>query len=206
VQSGEGHHTFPPDRARHQGKLTPAFHLLAQRMTGWGGLLCPGSASQFAPLSPRVLGVSAITPVFTMQVALTIISSSPHMAAFTIPPSVVPRTTRNCGGGETPSLPSFPGGPAGPCGPGEPAIPAGPGSPLSPLSPFSPFTPQPVRAKADSSAQTIIAARFMSGTHTKANGNSRSGVRVPAVFVGPAQSQNINEFTQASTARYGLWH
>jgi hypothetical protein len=134
----------------------PRSYRLAQRVTACGGLLCPGRASQLAPLSPRVLGVSAISPAFIIQVALTMTSSAAHMAGFTIPPSAAPLTTRNCGGGDTPSLPSFPGGPGGPCGPGGPGVPGAPASPRSPLSPLSPFMPQPLSIRAESKAQIMI--------------------------------------------------
>jgi hypothetical protein len=103
--------------------------------------------------------------------------SAPHMAGFTIPPSVAPRTTRNCGGGETPSRPSFPGEPASPCGPGGPAGPVGPGSSLSPLSPLSPFMPQPLRVRAESRVQTRIRDLRIVGAPLKLRGNATAGLK-----------------------------
>ena len=83
----------------------------AQRITAVGASAWPDCASQVAPLSPIVLAAWLAEPSFDMQVALTITSSTAHMASFAIPFSEVDRTTRNWGGGDTPSLP------AGPCGP-----------------------------------------------------------------------------------------
>jgi hypothetical protein len=149
-------------------------------MTVCGGLVWPGRASQLAPVSPSVRGVSAMSPEFTMQVALTMTSSVPHMAGFAIPPSSPPRTTRNCGGGDTPSRPSFPGGPAGPCGPGAPACPGGPASPRSPLSPLSPFTPQALRTSAeDRAASTKMDFRISTLNQKRARGNARLIFLVP---------------------------
>src|SRR6201995_3096891 len=110
-------------------------------MTACGASVWPDWLSQLAPLSPSVFGVWLNEPVLVTHIALTSTSSTSHMAGFAIPPSEADLTTRNCCGGETPSLPSLPGAPCGPCGPGEPAAPTGPGSPLSPLSPLSPFGP-----------------------------------------------------------------
>ena len=122
---------------------------LAQRITASGTTAWPRVEVQSAPLSPTVWGAWVTEPVLDRQDALTITSSAAHIAGREIPPSLVERTTRNCGGGETPFSPFLPAGPGGPCGPGGPGGPAGPGSPFSPLSPLSPFGPeQPASASA----------------------------------------------------------
>jgi hypothetical protein len=83
----------PPRSQGPPGLRSP--YRFAHRMTACGGLLWFGLTSQLAPVSPMVLGVSAASPAFTMHVALTMISSAPHVAGFTAPPSISPRTTRN---------------------------------------------------------------------------------------------------------------
>src|SRR5579872_375544 len=97
-------------RPRHRHRYCCLVHM----MTACGGSLWPGFASQLAALVPTVRGTSEISPAFTTQIALTMISSVPQLAGLEIPPSTPPRTTRNGNGGETPSRPSFPGGPARP--------------------------------------------------------------------------------------------
>jgi hypothetical protein len=105
----------------------------------------------------NVFGAWLAEPVLEIQVALTMVSSIPHIADRDTLPSEDDLTTRNWGGGETPFSPFFPAGPGGPCGPGGPAGPAGPGSPFSPLSPLSPLGPeQPASANATASPQTTV--------------------------------------------------
>ena len=84
------------------------------------------------------------------QVALTMTSSTPHIAGRDTPPSEDDRTTRNCGGGETPFSPFFPAGPWGPCGPGGRLGRPRPVSPFSPLSPLSPLGPEQGDRQCDS--------------------------------------------------------
>jgi hypothetical protein len=64
-------------------------------MTASGAWVWLGWGSQLAPLSPIVFGAWFTEPNFDKQVALTIISSTPHSAGFAIPPSAAERTTRN---------------------------------------------------------------------------------------------------------------
>jgi hypothetical protein len=86
-------------------------HRFAQRTTASGTSDWPGRGSQAAPLSVIVLGAWLTDPVFDRHVALTMTSSMPHIAGRDTPPSDEERTTRNCGGGDTPFSPFFPGGP-----------------------------------------------------------------------------------------------
>lgn len=89
-----------------------------------------------------VLGGWLAEPAFDRQVALTMTSSTLHIAGRDTPPSDDERTTRNWGGGAPPFSPFFPGEPGGPWGPVAPAGPLGPAPPLSPLSPLSPLGPE----------------------------------------------------------------
>jgi hypothetical protein len=128
-----------------RGAQILAHHLFAQRMTASGVSVWPDCASQLAPVSPSVFAAWFTKPAFDKHVALTMTSSTEHMAGFAIPPSAAERTTRNWSGGDTPSFPFCPGLPAGPCCPFWPCWPGGPASPLSPLSPFGPEKPATIR-------------------------------------------------------------
>lgn len=133
---------------KRYGRAFARSYRFAQSTTVSGTSDWPGRGSQAAPLSVMVLGGWLTEPVFDRQVALTMTSSTLHIAGRDTPPSDEERTTRNWGGGDTPFSPFFPGEPGGPWGPVAPAGPLGPGSPFSPLSPLSPLGPeQPARPR-----------------------------------------------------------